>query len=620
MGILKKKPSPVSNLDYFSYDKVMNYVASLRDLKIKNSSPTFGSSVPEREARPVDPSQATNKASSTSTDDQVSKEGSPQQEDAGPGLQEILILLYNTLIKRIRKEPNIPIQVKAKWYENVDDDTRNSLGIAVLGGGEASQCWSIALYNALFNFGMLNKKYVDTIGNISGACWGGPTACYDKYLPDGTKVTPNTLESLFTPYLEPEQITLNDLLLKKSSKQLISNGSDPLKPLAILIAFIRNFIDPSVPWDLVYPDSYSLQCQEQFNMYSTKSILLKNMAEFRRLQQEEPELLEKLEFVYVLRNNFPECVCMTGGYVPGTYGYTNDQYTYFPVAMTSETDGVVAKRAILSGHNFETFEIGGSITNYASGGYLTSLDKPESKEIIVEMKSVYHLMSLNQMVGNGSAAGIDFFNNNAQYNILAHRLFLNSEKTVPNIIYNTYDLGINYDLSGISYFLSKKTKHIIVYVTCGEKMNVINQDPQNPNNYIPYVLLDIFSKTNIDPEIQNKEPMLQLKDYDETVLGIFNSPTGVFVKKYITPSSAINGIEPYEVEIMWVYPRPQEWLEKLNPIVRFFLTFGVPKWPFTASFVERVMIFPIQANAYLYYLNYQFKNHIADYIKKVKEY
>lgn len=58
------------------------------------------------------------------------------------------------------------------------------------------------------------------------------------------------------------------------------------------------------------------------------------MAKFRRLQQEEPELLEKLEFVYVLRDNFPECVCMTGGYVPGTHGYTNDQYTYFPVAMT----------------------------------------------------------------------------------------------------------------------------------------------------------------------------------------------------------------------------------------------------------------------------------------------
>lgn len=45
----------------------------------------------------------------------------------------------------------------------------------------------------------------------------------------------------------------------------------------------------------------------------------------------------------------------------------------------------------------------------------------------------------------------------------------------------------------------------------GGKMNVINQDPQNPNNYIPYVLLEIFSKTNIDFEIQNKEHMLQVK-------------------------------------------------------------------------------------------------------------
>lgn len=153
IGILKKTLAGL-NLDYFTYDKVMTFVASLKNLKIKNSAP-------------VDPSQATNKASSTSTDDHVSKEGSPQQEDAPPGLQEILVLLYKTLIKRIRKEHNIPIQIKAKWYENVDDNTRNSLGIAVLGGGEASQCWSIALYNALFNFGMLNKKYVDTIRNIS---------------------------------------------------------------------------------------------------------------------------------------------------------------------------------------------------------------------------------------------------------------------------------------------------------------------------------------------------------------------------------------------------------------------------------------------------------------------
>jgi hypothetical protein len=559
------------NLDLFTYDKIFSLVSSLKN---------------------INPNQV----------------GGIESTQFVTVIQEIL----NNVV--LRKNPNVPIQIKANWYDNIPEQNPNSLGICILGGGEAAQVWSVAVYNILFNLGMLDKKFVDAIVNISGAAWGGPISCYERYSVDGQNQTPFQLFELFTKYLEPEEITLNDLLYAKSKKELINNASNPLRPLSLGISFLETIFDPNVPNDLVISDGYSKNCLEQFGMYSTKSIMVKDKKD---LQNVDPKIFELIDTIYVLRENFPECICMTGSYVPVVSGLQSSEYTYFPLAMTSETDGVVTKHAVVSGDNFDSFEIGGAISNYASGGQL--LENYGNKNILVEMKSVYHMMSLNQMIGNASSAGINEFNNVPILNIFSHKILLNSEKTVPNQLTFTYDIGINYDLAGISYLLSKKYKHIICYVTCGEQLIVFDNNANDPRNVVPFVLLDIFARTDIDSGIYNKSPMLRLEDYDETILGIYNSPNGIFRKKYITPLSEINGIEPYEVEITFVYLKVNEWLNKLDPVCKFFLTLGIPRWPFTNNIFERVTIFPIQANAYLYYLGYQFKEFLADYIKKIRQ-
>jgi hypothetical protein len=111
----------------------------------------------------------------------------------------------------------------------------------------------------------------------------------------------------------------------------------------------------------------------------------------------------------------------------------------------------------------------------------------------------------------------------------------------PQQIYNN-DLGVNYDDTGITYLLSKKTKHAIVYISCGNILKVVNNDPFNPESEIAKPLKQIFIPTP-EFELLNKQPQLNPADYPDTVLGIYNSPNGIYRRKYTTVSNDIEGIE-----------------------------------------------------------------------------
>jgi hypothetical protein len=523
--------------------------------------------------------------------------------------------LIEKIIKNvvIKKNPEIPIQVKAKFINNQEFQTSNSVGIALLGGGEAAQVWSVAVYSMLFNLGILDNKYIDSISNVSGACWGGPVACYDKFDNKLNKLPIYSQRELFTEYLEPQNIIYTDLINKKPFYQLLNNASNPLKILTFINNFIKNIFDPNVPYNLVVSNSFSQDTLEQFNMFSTKSLVLNTVEDYYQL---DPALIEKVSEIYILKENMPDIGCMTAGYVPVKTGLAFDDYTFFPMAMNSKTAGVIANQAIISGNAFDSFEIGGTITNYACGGIIKSTD--EKKNAIIELSSVYQLMSINQMVGNSSSAVLQVFNNIEIFDIFAHTLYLSSEKTNPSQEIFNNDLAVNYDESGITYLLSQKTKHIICYISCGDKIIINDNDPYHPNNKIPKSILDIFSITQYDLVV-NLKPELNRDDYPDTILGISNSPNGIYRRKYITVANDIDGIEEYEVEITWVYFNVTEWKSLLNPISKFFLDLGAPNWPYLNNIIEKTSLFPLQSNAYFYYISWQFLTFIYPYILSIKK-
>lgn len=530
-------------------------------------------------------------------------------------LQKLIFRIATLVAKNVQKNEFVPIEIKAKWSDNVNYQNTNSVGISVLGGGVAAQCFGIAIISSLHELGLFDKKYVQAISHASGACWGSPIAFYDRYNVKGDLIQFSDINKLITQYIEPEKIKYNDLIFKKSDDQLLSTASNPIVLFTIFVDFIRNIYDPNVPLDLVISNAFSQNALEKFNMYSTESILINSKQQYINILENDPDLIKNIKDVFIKKENLPEAFCMTGGYVPGTSGFTETEYTYFPMAMDSNTDGVLAKEAILQGNNFESFEIGGGITNYASGGKLLKVFDEKEKEILVQMKSKYHLMSINQYIGNATAAVQNYFNNNSFAEIFAHRILLNSEKTVPNVLYNSYDEAYNYDLAGISTLLSRKIKNIVCFVSCGQVLNVIDNDPNNLNNSIPYTLLDIFAKFEFDPiKVQIKQPLLKKEDYERTVLGIWNSKNGIYRDKYITPDSPINGIESYEVDIMWVYLNVTEWLEKLDPVSKFILQMGKPTWPYTKNIYERSTLFPLEANAYFYWVSYMMHNYVKDFI------
>ncbi len=317
-------------------------------------------------------------------------------------LSDILEILFYILVSIVFQKKNDPFTIQTKWTTNQElreKCVKKTVGIGFCGGSQAAQAIATGILSGLNARGLLSKIYIDYLFFVSGATWSGCPLAYEKYALDGSKISNTTLDSLLLPYIPPEQLRITDLLFQKPSNFLISSASNTFFILTFLRNFLLNLLDPEVPFELVLSNAFAQGPLEQFNLYSTKSILQKNKQQIDEVLNNNPIIKEKIDSYFLLRDNFPETYTSIAGVYPPKPA--NDQYTFFQLTMNSESYGTIANDAIITDplDTDDELRIGQRIENYGFGSQFKSVIDADKKIIECEVKSPALLASLNQMVG-----------------------------------------------------------------------------------------------------------------------------------------------------------------------------------------------------------------------------
>jgi hypothetical protein len=528
---------------------------------------------------------------------------------------EILIYLLFTIA--FPKNKTQPFNVKTKWVDNKKNEkkcVKTTVGFSFGGGGHAAQAISAGLLSGLNARNLLNDRAIDYLIYVSGSAWTGGPLGYQRFGVDGREISAASLDSLLLPYIAPENLKITDLLVKKPKNYIINNASDTIYVLRLLNNFLKNLLDPDVPFQFVLSNTFAMPSLEQFNLYSTKSILQKDRQElyetFTVLKNEE--IRKKIDSVYLLRPDFPDTYTTIMGSWPQVSG--NGEYNYFNLNMNSNSYGAIARDAYVENPKDanEKIHIGERISNYAFGSKLIEVIDSKEKIILSEVNGVQSLASLNQMVGLASCAFAPFFNfsNNSTLNLLNTRYNINSEITNPNQKAFLSDGG-QYDNSGILSLVALRTQHIFAVISAGER--ILPAEGKYPKQ-----LTDPFALSK-GSEKRNLSAVLNPNDFDATVAGILASESGVFTKKYSTLESEINGsvIPSYEVSITWIYIDISTWQSNIkNPVLKRLVDF-IPSFPFNNSIFQRINLLPVTANAYNYYMAYIAYNYLAPILSSI---
>lgn len=438
------------------------------------------------------------------------------------------------------------------------------------------------------------------------------------------------LNNLFTKYVPPENLTAVDLIQKKDKRRLIHNASNTLYGVTLLKNFLKNLLDPDVPYKFVLSNTFAQDPLDQYNLFSRESILQNNISQISDAFSKNKDLENKVDSFYLLRQDFPDTFCTTMGSFSNVPG--QKKYEYFQLNMNSESYGALADRYKISADvagKTQNLVIGQRIQNYAFGSNFVRKSgryTEKSKRIVVSVDGPQYLASLNQMVGLASCAFATAFNfnDNKLLNILNTEYVLNSQVTTESksIFNNNQDKcftsdGGQYDNSGQLSLFQLRCKHIFSIISAGE---VIVYDPENPeNNRFPKQLKDPFALST-GTERRNISPVLDPEEFIPTVQGILLSPIGVFTKSYKTLESKVNGsvLPSYKVNITWIYLNIDVWRSKLKPSVRALVD-RVPNFPFNPSIKQRVNLLPLTANAYNYSMSFITFEYISEIIKSLRD-
>jgi hypothetical protein len=517
---------------------------------------------------------------------------------------EIFIYINKSVL--IQRRNGVPLIIDTKWVENesiVEKCYDERIGFCFGGGGQAAQAIATGLITGLYDAGVLSKDYIDYMCFVSGSVWCGVPLSFEKYSTTGQKVSDNFLDTLLTTYIPPENLKIDDLLFQKDEKKIINNaGQFILFTLKLLLYFLQNLFDPEVPLKFVLSNTFGQGQLEQFGLYSTKSILQKTQADVDRVFGVNPVIKENIDSYFLLRPNFPEVITTINGAYPNISG--NGSYNFFQLNMNSLSYGAIANDATVSDPNdgSNTIHIGQRIENFAFGNeVVNTLAYPN---IQCEVPSASYLASINQMTGLAADAFALPVNSSANpfINFLKSEYIVNSYLNVSNQKAFLSDGG-QYDNSGDLSLLSNKiATRIFSVISAGEVIDKVN-------GIYPKQLTDPFALTTGTAK-RNLEAVLNPADFDSTVDGILSSPDGVFTKTYTTLSSVINGSEPYEVTITWIYINIEQWYNRLSNNVKLFVNF-IPSFPFNGSIINRVNLLPATANAYNYFFAYIGKEVIA---------
>ena len=323
---------------------------------------------------------------------------------------------------------------------------------------------------------------------------------------------------------------------------------------------------------------------------------MNNLTSYKEAIRTNPIIENNIDSYLLPRPNFHKTISSIMGIYPASLE-KSISYNYFQIEFSPETYGVLAKKAVVSNpnNNKDNINIGGTITNYAFGSSFI-------KEILTRVKSKYFLGSINQMCGIVSLAVGGAILQIPVLNLLTYWQELNSEVSRPGHTILLADGG-QYDDGGTTVLLSKKIKNFFILISAGEILN------PSEGKY-PKELTDPFGK-NSSKQQRNSEPVLYPNEFELTALSIYESPTGIYTKKYLTLEAPINGVTLYKVNI-------NLWIKELNPIPKEIVPLIplIPNFPY--NIIQSTSLLPIQANCYLYSMQYITANYIGPLVRRIK--